>query len=234
MRPMFGSLAVLSLLMFSVQAGSIFDPQIMVADGGDATDIDVATHGISIMLTNAGNENPFLGGGIFVFHNIGADLFTFDVSVQFMSPMFPEGFFLDPTIVIPPSTIRQTPTFKSSQFPNRTCADLQTFSETSACLIMEFGLQPGPLVPHGTNFILDFDSKVDGVYVGPDANIASGSCLSAPTLPGCTTDTSNARVGAFPSGGDAVAGVPEPGYGLALLLCAAGLRIYHRRLQCRR
>ena len=231
---LFSASLVLAGLMFSAQAGTIgFDPAIMAADGGDATDINVATAGIMITLTNGTSTNPLQGGGIFVFHNVGADLFTFDVNVQFFftGGMFPEGFFLDPTIVIPTSPVRQTPSFTFTESNNSLCGG--GFSESGACLVMEFGLHPGPLFPHGQNFILDFDSKVDGRYVGPDANVASGACLSDPTLPGCTTDTSNARVGAFPSGGEAAVGVPEPGYGLALLLCAAGLRIYHRRRQRR-
>ena len=187
------------------------DPHIIYATGGDATPID--TNGISIILSDG-------GGGIFVFENdTGSDLSLLDVNVQFPFPVFPNGFTVADTIFV--GTPGQQSTFSDALFNNVTCADLNGFSSTTACLVMQFGLIPGPLVGKGQNFVLDFDFPLTSV----DLLVASGQYTGG-------TDVGPDRKGDWPA--DAPAGVtpeivPEPGTFGALLIGGLGLAIAWRR-----
>jgi hypothetical protein len=201
---------LLSALSFSALASiTEVDPHIIYATGGDATPI--TTDGISIDLSKG-------GGGIFVFQNdTGSDLSMLDVNVQFPFPVFPNGFTVADTIFV--GTPGQQSSFTDSLFNNVTCANLNGFSSTTSCLVMTFGLNPGPLVGKGQNFVLDFDFPLQTV----DISVENGTYTGG-------TDTSAARVGDWPD--SAPAGVtpvviPEPGTFGALLiggLALAGLR----------
>jgi hypothetical protein len=191
------------------------DPQILIDTGGDA--MDITTGGVSITLSPS-------GGGIFVFHNAtGGPLSKLDVSVQFPMPTFPSGFGVDGTIAIQQQGQQQT-SFMSSLFPDMTCAGQS--SSSVSCVLMVFGLIPGPLIGTNQNFVLDFDAKVNGAYVGVDALVATGQYTGG-------TDTSEAREGEWPDSASAVTvpvlSVPEPGTFGAILLCGAGLALYYRR-----
>jgi hypothetical protein len=188
------------------------DPHIIYATGGDATPI--TTDGISIDLS-AG------GGGIFVFQNdTGADLSMLDVKVQFPFPVFAIGFTVADTIFV--GTPAQQASFSDSLFNNVTCADLGGFSSTTSCLAMQFGLNPGPLAGKGQNFVLNFDFPLTSV----DLLVEKGQYTGG-------TDTSEARVGDWPS--DAPAGVtpvtvaPEPGTFGLLVIGGFGLAIGRRQ-----
>jgi hypothetical protein len=191
------------------------DPEILIDTGGDA--MDITTGGVSITLSPS-------GGGIFVFHNAtGGPLSKLDVSVQFPMPTFPSGFGIDGTIAIQQQGQQQS-SFMSSLFPDMTC-DGQS-STTASCVLMTFGLIPGPLIGTDQNFVLDFDAKVNGQYVGVDAEVATGQYTGG-------TDTSDARSGDWPDGAQGntvpVLAAPEPGYFGALLFCGAGLALSYRR-----
>jgi len=191
------------------------DPEILIDTGGDATPI--TTGGVSITLSPT-------GGGIFVFQNAtGGPLSKLDVSVQFPMPIFPSGFGVDGTIAIQQPGNQQS-SFLSNLFPNQLCTGVP--SDMSSCVLMTFGLIPGPLIGTGQNFVLDFDAKVNGEYVGVDATVADGQYTGG-------TDTSDDRVGDWPDGASSttvpVVALPEPGYFVALLFCGAGLALYYRR-----
>ena len=191
------------------------DPEILIDTGGDA--MDITNGGVSIVLSPT-------GGGIFVFHNAtGGPLSKLNVSVQFPMPTFPSGFAIDGTIAIQQPGQQQS-SFTAALFPDATCAGQS--STTASCVQMSFGLVPGPLILTGQNFVLDFDKKVNGVYVGVDALVATGQYMGG-------TDTSPARAGDWPASAQAGAVpvdlAPEPGYFGALLICSAGLAFYYRR-----
>lgn len=186
------------------------DPHIIYASGGDATPI--GTEGISINLSNG-------GGGIFVFQNdTGVDLSNLDVRVQFPFAVFPNGFTLDDTIFVP--TGGQQSTFSSAQFNMVTCADLQGFSSSTACLDMKFGLVPGPLVGIGQNFVLDFDFPLDTI----DASVANGTYTGGTLIEGRNGDwPSDALVSVTP-----IPAVPEPRYA-GLILAGLATLVYRQR-----
>jgi hypothetical protein len=191
------------------------DPEILIDTGGDA--MDITTGGVSITLSPT-------GGGIFVFHNAtGGPLSKLDVAVQFPMPTFPSGFGVDGTIAIQQPGQQQS-SFMASLFPDATCAGQS--SNSASCVQMVFGLIPGPLIGTGQNFVLDFDAKVNGEYVGVDAVVASGQYTGG-------TDTSPARVGDWPDSASAdttpVLSAPEPGSVGTLIIGGAGLAFYYRR-----
>ena len=180
----------------------IYDPEILIDTGGDATDI--TTGGLSIILSPT-------GGGIFVFHNAtGGPLSQLQLSVQFPMPTFPSGFAVDGTIAVQQPGSQQA-SFRSALFPDVTCSGQS--SDSSSCVQMTFGLIPGPLIETGQNFVLDFDKKVNGVYTGVDAIVASGQYTGG-------TDTSDARVGDWPDDAQSttvpVLATPEPVVALTL------------------
>jgi hypothetical protein len=191
------------------------DPEILIDTGGDA--MDITNGGVSIILSPQ-------GGGIFVFHNAtGGPLSKLNVSVQFPMPTFPSGFAIDGTIAIQQPGQQQS-SFTAALFPDATCAGQS--SMTASCVQMSFGLVPGPLILTGQNFVLDFDKKVNGQYVGVDALVATGQYTGG-------TDVTADRVGDWPDGAQAgavpVDATPEPGYFGALLICGLGLACYYRR-----
>ena len=179
--------------------------------------MDITTGGVSIILSPS-------GGGIFVFHNAtGGPLSKLDVSVQFPMPTFPSGFGVDGTIAIQQMGQQQS-SFLSNLFPQMTCAG--EVSDSVSCVLMVFGLIPGPLIGTDQNFVLDFDHKVDGQYVGVDALVATGQYTGG-------TDTSEDRAGDWPASAPGTTvpelAAPEPGYFGALLVCGAGLVLFYRR-----
>ncbi len=184
-----------------------FDPHALLATGGDATPITDAGMAITFSAT---------GGGIFVFTNdTGSPLSKLDVDVQFPVGIFPNGFGVDGTIFVPPSLPGQQASFQAFLFQNETCAGVA--NDSASCVQMVFGLKPGPLVPVGGNFVLDFDNPDSaGNYQGVDAQVAGGTYTGS-------TDTSSARIGDWPD--DAAAFVtpiptPEPRYYAGLLALA--------------
>lgn len=219
MRPTIICLILLFALVSTTLADSVnqVDPHIIFATGGDATPI--TTNGISISLSNG-------GGGIFVFQNdTGAALSMLDVNVQFPFAVFPNGFTVADTIFA--GMPGQQSSFSDSLFNNVTCADLGGFSSTTACLTMQFGLNPGPLVGQGQNFVLDFDFPLQAV----DVSVENGTYTGG-------TDTSAARTGDWPAGAPAsvtpITAAPEPSAFSLLLIGGLGLAIARRRKLVRR
>src|SRR5580704_17820272 len=107
--------AVVSVAVsFTVMADPVpVDPHILIDTGGDAIDINYTGLPITI------GPN---GGGIFVFHNATGDpLSEVDVDVDFPVASLPSGFTVDGTIPIPPSLVRQFPTFEVSTFSGFNC-----------------------------------------------------------------------------------------------------------------
>jgi hypothetical protein len=214
MRLAIASSILLSALVTTALAAPVteVDPHIIYATGGDATPI--TTNGISIVLSDG-------GGGIFVFENdTGADLLKLDVNVQFPFGVFPNGFTVADTIFV--GTPGQQSSFSDALFNQVTCADLNGFSASTACLVMQFGLNPGPLVGKGQNFVLDFDFPLQAV----DIQVENGQYTGG-------TDTSKDRKGDWPmdapAGVTPVIGTPEPGTFGALLVGGLSLALFRRR-----
>ncbi len=212
--------SMMALILASCAFANI-DPHIIYATGGDA--MPIGANGISINLSNG-------GGGIFVFQNTLGDLSNLDVKVQFPFEFFPNGFTLDETTFIP--SAGQQSTFSSAQFNHVTCADLNGFSSSTACLTMKFGLVPGPLVGAGQNFVLDFDFPlVNGV----DTLVLHGQYNAENCGENCTgtTDKGPNRNGDWPS--DAlvnvtpIPAVPEPRLYAGLLLSGLVLLLYRKQ-----
>jgi hypothetical protein len=210
-----------ALVLFGLASSAMadltpFDPHALLATGGDATPITDA--GLPILFSTT-------GGGIFVFQNdTGKDLSKLEVSVQFPEGLFPNGFGVDGTIFVPAGSGQQA-SFQAFTFQNETCAGV---ADTSAsCVQMVFSLKPGPLVPIGGNFVLDFDAPDgNGDYQGVDASVANGTYTG-------DTDTSSARVGEWPDGAQGfvtpIPEVPEPRFYGFLLAGVVAFAIYSRQ-----
>ena len=216
MRLKLGSISLLALTS-SARATAI-DPHLIVATGGDATDI--TTIGTSVTLSPK-------GGGIFAFHNAtGGPLSQIDLNVQFPESAFPNGFEVDATIFVP--SPGQHSTFSDTPFNGATCDGRS--SDSFSCLKMVFGLVPGPFIGTGQNFVLDFYfplTAVDTLVASGEYNLANCEQL----VLGCTgtTNLSATRSGDWPD--SALVSVipvpiPEPGTSGALLLGGVGLAIY--------
>lgn len=214
--------AVSSLLLFGLASSAMadlipFDPHALLATGGDATPITDAGMAITFSAT---------GGGIFVFTNdTGAPLSKLNVDVQFPVGIFPNGFGVDGTIFVPPNQPGQQASFQAFLFQNETCAGVA--NDSASCVQMVFGLKPGPLVPVGGNFVLDFDNPdSNGDYQGVDAEVADGTYTGG-------TDTSAARVGDWPADAAGfvtpIPTVPEPRYYAGLLAGFLALAIFFGR-----
>jgi hypothetical protein len=210
---------ICSILLFALVSTALadsvseVDPHIIYATGG-SNGTPIITTSVSINLSDG-------GGGIFVFQNdTGATLSMLDVNVQFPFPVFPNGFTVADTIFV--GTPGQQSSFSDALFNNVTCADLNGFSSTTACLTMLFGLNPGPLLGPGQNFVLDFDFPLQAV----DVSVENGTYTGG-------TDTSEARVGDWPSNAPGsvtpITAAPEPSALSLLLIGGLGLTIARRR-----
>lgn len=207
---------------FSLVANPVpVDPEILIDTGGDATDINYT----GLPITVGPN-----GGGIFVFHNAtGNPLNEFDLNLNFPLSPLPAGFTVRGTIPVPPSPVRQIPTFDVSTFSGFDCAG--DASTTVSCLELKFILMPGPLVPTDGNFVLDFNNMAN--YTAADFEVENGTYTGG-DMPG---GTGGWAPGGNPTSGDVMPGVPEPSYratvgfmGLALLTAWN----YRRRLTAKK
>jgi hypothetical protein len=214
--------AVVSVAVsFTVMADPVpVDPHILIDTGGDAIDINYTGLPITI------GPN---GGGIFVFHNATENPLTeVDVDVDFQVASLPVGFTVDGTIPVPPSLVRQYPTFDVSTFSGFNCSGAA--SDDDSCVEMRFILTPGPLVPVDGNFVLDFNNTDS--YTAEDLEILNGTYTGG--------DDPNGTGGWAPGGAGTIqpaAVVPEPSYratagimGLALLAAWN----YRRRLTAKK
>ena len=189
---------VSAAVSFSALADPVpVDPQILIDTGGDAPDIDYTGAPITV------GPN---GGGIFVFHNAtGNPLSEVDIDVQLPETPLPPGFTVDGTIPIPPSLVRQFPTFQASTFSGFDCSGMA--SSMFSCVELKFILIPGPLVPADANFVLDFNNSAD--YTTEDFEVEDGTY----TCPTCTGDPNG--IGGWLGGGGTVTPfsvAPEPSY----------------------
>ena len=175
---------------------------------------DIGLGGDPIMLSST-------GGGIFVFHNT-TDMNLSKVNVVITLPdSFLNGFSFTGTIFVPVSGAASV---TETTFTNTDCTNP---SATNFCVQMIFALKPGPLVPIGGNFVLDFDApNGNGDYQGVDALVANGTYTGE-------TDTTDARAGEW--AGNALgfvtpvpATVPEPRQYAALLGGILALGIFSR------
>jgi MYXO-CTERM domain-containing protein len=212
--------ALICLLLAAVASARAamvpIDPEILFGSAeGDAIDITTGTVPVTLSPT---------GGGIFSFHNAtGGPLSQLTVDVQFPMPNL-QGLAFEGTIGgnTGPHQVTSFSVFPQNQ---TICGD--GFSATQSCVEMIFSLTPGPLVDTDQNFVLDFDKKVNGAYVGIDADVLAGTYTDS-------TDTSPDRAGDWPS--RATVGVvptgatPEPGYyGVLALLLGGGVFSLRRR-----
>jgi hypothetical protein len=187
-----------------------FDPHALFATGGDAVPIG---SGQPIALSPS-------GGGIFVFNNnTSSALSKVDVAIT-LPDSFLNGFSFTGTIFTPgPGAASVTET----TFTNTDCNHPST---TNFCVQMAFRLSPGPLVPLGGNFVLDFDAPDgNGDYQGVDALVANGTYTG-------TGDDTAARVGEWADGAvgfvTPVLATPEPRQYAALLAGIMALAFFFR------
>ena len=194
-----------------------FDPQILLDTGGDATDINYT----GLPITVGAN-----GGGIFVFHNAtGNPLNEIEINLDYPSSPLPNGFTVSGTIGIP--TAGQHATFRATPFSGIDCTGAASL--TFSCIEMKFILLPGPLIPIGGNFVLDFNDSEN--YTDADFEVLQGN-YSGPDIPG-----GSGSWGSLTSGDVVPATVPEPSYRataafLGLTMLAAGA--WRRRMIARK
>jgi hypothetical protein len=206
-----GSVMLFGLATLVVADITPVDPHGLLATGGDATPISGPT---GFFLSPS-------GGGILVFnYSPGTALSEVDVDVA-LPDSFLNGFDLKESIFIP--SIGQLPSLGSEILTNTDCVNP---SSTMFCVAMSYALTPGPTVPAGSNFVLDFDDPGPSGYTGVDAQVADG------TYKGDGDDSEN-RVGGWPDGAAGIVtpipAVPEPRQYAGLLVGAMALAIYSRR-----
>ena len=213
MRFVSALLVLLPIVMAPAKATPVpflpFDPEILIALGGDATDI-----------TNAGSPITVgpNGGGIFVFHNAtGNPLSEIDINLNFPLSPLPAGFTVNGTIVVPPSPQRQRSTFRDVPFSGFDCGG--NASSLFSCVKLTFILTPGPLVDVNQNFVLDFNNQAN--FTDADFSVENGTYTGG-DVPGGTGDWSPNGVRSSGTIG-VTAETPEPAYGGATLLCLAAL-----------
>jgi hypothetical protein len=194
------------------------DPHALFASGGDATDIN---SGEPIALSAPGGGNT--GGGIFVFaNNTGAPLAAVEVDITLPDSFGP--FTFTGTLFTPgpgATSITETIVFNACGNPSNT---------SDFCVEMEFAVNPGPLVPVGGNFVLDFDKPASQgpppIYGGVDEQVATGTYTG-------TTDTSDARIGEWSQGAvgfvSPIFATPEPRQYAGLLAGIFALAIFLKR-----
>jgi hypothetical protein len=196
-----------------------FDPMILIDTGGDATDINYTGLPITI------GPN---GGGIFVFHNAtGNPLNEIEINVDFPMAPLPNGFTVSGTIGIPAPSGRQHSTFQSIPFSGIDCTGAASLS--FSCIELKFILLPGPLIPIGGNFVLDFNDSAN--YTDADFAVLDGN-YSGPDVPG-----GSGSWGALTSADVTPSTIPEPSYrataaGIGLLMLGAWN--WRRRLTARK
>jgi hypothetical protein len=193
-----------------------YDPEILIDNGGDATNINYTGAPITV------GQN---GGGIFVFHNAtGNPLTEIDLNLDFPLSPLPNGFTVSGTIGIPPPG-GQHSTFRVGTFSGFDCDG--SASMTFSCVELSFIMRPGPLIPIDGNFVLDFNNSAD--YTADDLLVESGHYTGG-DIPGGT--------GAWGPNGtptmghvEPVSTVPEPSYRAASACMGLGLVL---AWQCRR
>jgi hypothetical protein len=187
-----------------------YDPHALFATGGDATPISST---LPITFTSS-------GGGIFVFQNdTGADLASLEVDVQVRNALAQNGFVVTGTIVVPPGSSQQA-SFSAGFIPASNCTG---FSATTFCEQMTFALVPGPLVPKGGNFVLDFDDP--NQYTEEDRQILAGTYTGT----GDTTSNAHGSWGPLTQGSvTPFTAVPEPQHYAGLLAGMLALAVYSR------
>jgi hypothetical protein len=232
-----GSVVLFALATTAMADITPVDPHGLFADGGDATPLcidDVCSGPLTLSDPNPGSDT---GGGIFVFNNnTGMALSAVDVDIT-LPNSFLNGFSFTGTIYTPGGGASSV----SETIVTHACGD--PLDTTSFCVEMAYAVNPGPLVPVGGNFTLDFDKPVsDGpppVYGGVDELVATGNYsvagCEASELPNCTgtTDTSNARIGEWADGATGfvtpVFATPEPRQYAGLLAGILALAFFLRR-----
>ncbi|HLK17458.1 MAG TPA: PEP-CTERM sorting domain-containing protein [Bryobacteraceae bacterium] len=216
-----GSLLVFGLASTAMADISPVDPHALFASGGDATPLG---SGQPITLSSpAGPDDQ--GGGIFVFNNdTGMALSAVKVSIT-MPESFFNGFSFTGTLFTPgPSASSISEVLFSGKC--KTGADTADFF----CVQLTFAENPGPIVPIGGNFVIDFDKPASQgpppVYGGVDQLVATGLYTG-------DTDTSDSRVGEWANGAngfvDPVFATPEPRQYAGILGGIFALAIFLKR-----
>jgi hypothetical protein len=205
-----GSIVLLSSMSSAMADLIPLDPHALFATGGDAVPIGL---GQPITLSPG-------GGGIFVFNNdTSAPLSKVNVTIT-LPDSFLNGFSFTGTIFTPTSGAASV---TETTFTNTDCTNPST---TNFCVQMAFRLTPGPLVPLGGNFVLDFDAPVNDVYQGVDAQVANGTYTG-------TGDVGEGRVGEWAGGATGfvtpILATPEPRQYAGLLAGTMALAIFFRR-----
>lgn len=215
-----------SLLVFGLASSALadispVDPHALFASGGDASPIGA---GQPITLSSpVGPDNQ--GGGIFVFNNdTGMALSAVRVAITLPESFF-NGFSFTGTIFTPvPSASSVSEVLFSGKCGS--AADPTNFF----CVQLTFAESPGPIVPIGGNFVIDFDKPASQgpppTYGGVDQLVATGLYTG-------DTDTSGARVGEWANGAQGfvspIFATPEPRQYAGILGGIFALAIFLKR-----
>jgi hypothetical protein len=203
---------------FAVMADPVpIDPQILIDTGGDAMPIT----GPSPIIIGPN------GGGIFAFQNeTGGPLSEIDVKL--VIPITPLNIAVQGTWA--PTMAGQAFSFEPITTWNSNCAG---FSTVDSCVDLQFSLIPGPLIPTGGTFILDFDNNASTV---DQAELQE--CIAGTNVAACSDSSGTGGWGMVSSAMvDPISAVPEPAYRatagfLGLTLLAAWN--YRRRLTAKK
>jgi hypothetical protein len=223
-KPTLGLVAAGSVMLFGLATLALADitptdPHALFASGGDATDIG---SGQPITLSAPGGGNT--GGGIFVFNNnTGSPLSAVQVDIT-LPNSFLNGFSFTGTIFTPGPGASSV----SEEIVTNACGN--PLITSSFCVEMTFADNPGPIVPTGGNFVLDFDKPASQgpppIYGGVDELVATGAYTGG-------TDTSDMRVGEWADGAQGfvtpVLATPEPRQYAGSLAGILALAIFSRR-----
>ena len=220
-----GSFVLFGLATSAMADSFPSDPHALFASGGDAPGIGT---GAQITLSSPpGTGNN--GGGIFVYTNdTGSPLAAVEVDITLPNSFGPFSF--TGTIFTP---VAAAPSISSTTLFDQVCGN--SANAPDFCVEMQFSVNPGPLVPVGGNFVLDFDRPVNyldphapPIYGGVDELVATGHY----TCETCGTDTSDARVGEWSDGAVGFVtpfiATPEP-QSVGLLAGAIALAFFFRR-----
>ncbi len=231
-----------SLVLFGLASSAMadispIDPHALFASGGDADPL--GDGGAQIVLSSPGTvgSTSKTGGGIFVFQNTtGRDLTAIDVDITLPDSF---GIFIFTGTII--SNVPGGTTITTGVDPSGPCDPSQPAA--SFCVELGFSASPGPIVPIGGTFIIDFDTpQLQGpppVYGGVDELVANGNYTpagcAASGLPNCTGDTDNSvnRIGEWSQGAvgevTPVFATPEPRQYAGLLAGIFAVAIFLKR-----
>lgn len=205
-----GSLVLIGFASSAMANIAPYDPHALFATGGDPMPISSMT---AIIFSSA-------GGGIFAFENDTSNaLSEIDVDIVVPSALAANGFTVVGTIVPGPG---QAASFGAGFVPSSFCTGPNPLG-TTFCEKLTFALIPGPIVPVGGHFVLDFNDPIHftSLDVAVQNGTYSGDSVFGPDQIGSWGSSAQAFV-------TPIVATPEPRYA-GLLAGILALAIYSRR-----